>query len=111
MTLYNRLIALSMLFLLGSFSSLAQDDEDQTLDTEVVNVVRPYTPSLSDAFKIKQTPEINDSITSQKQDVTYGIYSVPVASTFTPAKGTAVGVEKAERAPLYDNYATLGLGS
>ena len=111
MNIFNRLLALSICLLIAHTGYAQEDEEDKTLDTEVVNIVRPYTPSLSDAFKIKQTPVINDSVTSQKQDVTYGIFSVPVASTFTPAKGTAVGVEKAARAPLYDNYATLGFGN
>ena len=112
MNIFNRLFTLSLCLFLGSIPVFAQDEEeDKTLDTEVVNIVRPYSPSLSDAFKIKQTPIINDSVTSQKQDVTYGIFSVPVASTFTPAKGTAVGVEKAAAAPLYDNYVTLGFGN
>ena len=41
----------------------------------------------------------------------YQIFSVPVASTFTPAKGKAATVEKAKPIKLYDNYATLGFGN
>ena len=34
-----------------------------------------------------------------------------MASTFTPAKGKAEGLEKAKPVKLYDNYATLGVGT
>ena len=90
--------------------AVAQEDE-QDLGTEVVNVVKPYTPTISDAFKVKATPVLNDSVNTSKKKVTYGIFSVPVASTFTPAKGKAANVKKAKKIKLYDNYATLGFGS
>lgn len=101
----------TIVFLLVTFfaqAGLAQEDD---LDTEVVNVVKPYTPTISDAFKVKATPQLNDSITTTKKNVTYSIFSAPVASTFTPAKGKAATVKKAKKVKLYDNYATLGFGS
>ncbi|RMA56724.1 TonB-dependent receptor [Ulvibacter antarcticus] len=95
--------------LLFSFSLSAQEGDD--LGTEVVNIVKPYTPTISDAFKVKETPALNDSITTVKKDVQYSIFSVPVASTFTPAKGKAATVEKTKPIKLYDNYASLGFGN
>ena len=77
----------------------------------MVNVVKSYSPTISDAFKVKATPQLNDSITTAKKTVTYSIFSVPVASTFTPAKGKAAGIKKAPKAKYYDNYATLGGGN
>lgn len=94
----------------GNLALLAQE-ENQDLGTEVVNVVKPYSPTISDAFKVKETPSLNDSVTTQKKPVKYSIFSVPVASTFTPAKGTAADVEKSKRLALYDNYVTLGFGN
>lgn len=83
----------------------------QEIKSDSIVVVKPYTPSISDAFKIKEEPAITDSIDMDKKNVEYSIFSVPVASTFSPAKGRAAGVER-ERAPkLYDNYITLGFGS
>lgn len=96
------------LALLGSWVTLAQEDD---LGTEVVNIVKPYTPTISDAFKVKETPMLNDSTTSPKKEVRYEIFSVPVASTFTPAKGKAETIEKVKPIKLYDNYATLGFGT
>ncbi|MAN59141.1 MAG: TonB-dependent receptor [Flavobacteriaceae bacterium] len=94
---------------LFSLSAIAQEEDG--LGTEVVNIVKPYTPTISDAFKVKQTPVLNDSVTTQKKEVTYEIFSVPVASTFTPAKGKAETVERAKPEKVFDNYATLGFGN
>jgi len=107
-TLYNiGLVAVAMLFV----QVITAQEEESTIGTEVVNVVKAYTPTISDAFKVKATPVINDSITTAKKKVTYSIFSVPVASTFTPAKGKAAVVKKAKKEKLYDNYATIGFGS
>ena len=94
--------------------SYAQDERQQTndtIDTQVVNVVKPYTPTISDAFKVKETPTIDDETTATKKEVKYNIFSIPVASTFTPAKGKAATVNKEKPVKLYDNYASVGFGS
>ncbi len=101
---------LLMTFLTVVAGKIYAQDKDN-LGTEVVNVVKPYTPSIGDAFKVKATPKLGDSTNTAKKKVTYGIFSVPVASTFTPAKGEAAQVKKAKRVKLYDNYATLGFGT
>ncbi|MCF6307109.1 MAG: TonB-dependent receptor [Flavobacteriaceae bacterium] len=101
----------SVVILLFLASITLQAQENENLGTEVVNIVKPYSPTLSDAFKIKETPVINDSLNTDKKEVKYTIFSVPVASTFTPAKGKATAVEKAKNTHLYDNYATLGAGN
>ncbi|MFI8380264.1 TonB-dependent receptor [Leeuwenhoekiella sp. NPDC079379] len=92
-------------------ASFAQAQDKDNLGTEVVNVVKPYTPEIGDAFKVKATPALNDSVNTAKKKVTYGIFSVPVASTFAPAKGKAAAVKKAKPVKLYDNYVTLGFGT
>ncbi len=91
--------------------SLAQERETDSIDAGTVNVVKPYTPKISDAFKIKETPSLNDSTTAKKKDIKYNIFSIPVASTFTPAKGKAATVDKEKVMKLYDNYASLGVGT
>ncbi len=90
---------------------IAQERKKDTIDDQVVNVVKPYTPTISDAFKIKDTPKLNDSNMVKKKQVKYNIFSIPVASTFTPAKGKAANVDKAKPVYLYDNYASLGVGT
>ena len=85
--------------------------KDENIGSEVVNIVKPYTPTISDAFKVKETPAIEDEDNTQKETITYNIFSFPVASTFTPAKGKAADVDKVEKVKLYNNYATLGFGN
>lgn len=99
------------LFLFTFFVSGFIFAQDRPLGGETVIVVKPYTPSVNDAFKIKETPSINDSVSLEKKPVKYSIFSVPVASTFTPSKGRATQVEKAKRVKLFNNYATLGFGT
>ncbi|MGV8815502.1 MAG: TonB-dependent receptor domain-containing protein [Gelidibacter sp.] len=92
-------------------ATFAQERTKDTLDTEVVNVVKAYTPTVADAFKIKEQPTLDDETTTTKKAIKYNIFSIPVASTFTPAKGKAATVNKAKAVKLYDNYASLGVGS
>ena len=88
----------------------AQERTKDTIDDQTVNVIKPYSPTISDAFKIKDKPSIEDANTINKKEVKYNIFSIPVASTFTPAKGRVANVEKTKPVKLYDNYASLGFG-
>jgi outer membrane receptor protein involved in Fe transport len=60
---------------------------------------------------VKETPTLDDSTTATKKEVKYNIFSIPVASTFTPAKGKAASVDKEKEPKLYDNYASVGFGT
>ncbi|MFD1016609.1 TonB-dependent receptor [Winogradskyella rapida] len=91
--------------------SFAQERSKDTLGEQTVNVIRPYTPTISDAFKVKDRPMLNDGDVVEKKAIKYNIFSIPVASTFTPAKGKAATVDKAKAIKLYDNYASLGVGT
>ena len=105
----SRRVGLGILLLLFFQFSFAQKKEQ--IGTETVNVVKPYTPKISDAFKPKEIPELDEEETAQKEKIKYTIFSFPVASTFTPSKGKAEGVEKEKQALLYKNYATFGVGN
>ncbi|TYB76873.1 TonB-dependent receptor [Bizionia myxarmorum] len=104
-------IIFASLFTLSSIASFAQVRDKDTLDTNVINVVKPYTPSISDAFKVKETPSLDDDVTATKKPIEYNIFSIPVASTFTPAKGKAAVLDKQKPPKFYNNYASLGFGS
>lgn len=105
----KRTYIFSLLFLSLCGAVIAQEKDN--IGTETVTVVKPYSPTVSDAFKIKSSPSLNDSIVLQKKKINYSIFSVPVASTFTPAKGKASGVEKTPPPTLYNSYASVGLGN
>jgi hypothetical protein len=101
--------ALGILCFFVSQFSIAQKKEQ--IGTETVNVVKPYTPKIADAFKVKEIPELDEEETAKKEKIKYTIFSFPVASTFTPSKGKAEGVEKEKQAHLFKNYATFGVGN
>ncbi|WP_293301978.1 TonB-dependent receptor [Allomuricauda sp.] len=105
----KRTYIFSLIFLSLYGIVVAQETDD--IGTETVTVVKPYSPTVSDAFKIKSAPNLNDSIVLQKKKIDYSIFSVPVASTFTPAKGKASGVERTPPPTLYNSYASVGLGN
>ena len=77
---------LSLLFILAAVlygqKIKAQNPKTRSLDsidTQVVTIVKPYTPKISDAFKLKKAPSIMISEDSQKS-IKYTIYAIPVAA-------------------------------
>jgi len=45
--------------------------KDENIGSEVVNIVKPYTPTISDAFKVKETPVLEDEEEQKKR--TYSV--------------------------------------
>jgi len=111
--MYKHILILFVSVFCFGLSGFSQEDpdEEENLGTETVTVTKAYTPTISDAFKIKSLPDMNDSIVLQKKKVDYNIFSVPVASTFTPAKGKAATVKKTPPPILYNSYASVGAGN
>jgi len=107
----KNIVIVSILFSVTQTIAQERRQTKDTINTEVVNVVKPYTPKISDAFKVREIPSIDDSETATKKVIKYNIFSIPVASTFTPAKGKAADVDKAKKIKLYDNYASVGFGT
>jgi hypothetical protein len=70
-----------VIILIASHLSFAQK-KDENIGTEVVNVVKPYTPTISDAFKVKEIPALEDADNTKKEEIKYNFFSFPVASTF-----------------------------
>ena len=103
--------SLATVLLVAGFQQLSAQKKDDNIGTEVVNVVKPYSPTISDAFKVKETPSFEDEETSNKENIQYNIFSFPVASTFTPSKGRAANVEKSEQEKIFSNYVTLAAGN
>ena len=94
-----------------SFSLFSQEVKKDTIDTEEINIIKAYTPKIKDAFKVKKEPQAGDDEINNKKSVEYSINSVPVASTFTPAKGKAKGVARKTKEHVYDNFASVGFGN
>ena len=93
----------------------AQEEEQkkkkENLGTEVVNIVQSYKPSISKSNKQSFRPDVSDIQDAERKTVDYTIFSVPVASTFQPQKGTAANLKRARKPKYFNNYARLGFGN
>ena len=100
---------------LCTFSTLVfsqnNNQAKDTLKTTVINVVTSYTPTISDAFKIKKNPKIQLGAKIKKKQLKYQIFSAPVASTFIPKSGVAKGINMGVKERLYQNYLAAGFGN
>ena len=92
-----------------SFSLSAQTEKD-SINTEIINVVSSYKPTISDAFKSKDQPVIERSDT-EKQQLEYHIVSKPIRSVFKPNPGGYRSAKLENKANRYNNYLKLGLGN
>ena len=86
-------------------------EEKEDIGTQEVTVIKSYTPSLQDVFKLRNSPETLDSIVAPKKAVEYSIFSVPVASTFIPSKGTARKLIPKKQKPQFNSGGSLGFGN
>ena len=65
----NKRIFIPLVFVICFINNGFAQEEEDTIGTEVVNVVKPYTPTISDAFKVKEMPVLNDSVSNTKKEV------------------------------------------
>jgi len=99
------------IIVISTFQFGFSQKKDENIGSEVVNIVKPYTPTISDAFKIKQTPAVEQEIVEPKIPIKFQIFSFPVASTFIPSKGKAAEVDKEILEKGFSNYVSLGAGN
>ena len=89
----------------------SQGEEKDNLGTQQVTVTKSYSPSLSNVFKIRSKPEVNDSLSKKKLGVNYTFLSLPVISTFVPNKASPLKLQKQEATFFYNSYVSGGLGN
>ncbi|MDD3721778.1 MAG: TonB-dependent receptor [Lutibacter sp.] len=108
----NKLLITSFFILVTSVSFSQITKKKDTLKIEEITVEKPYAPTISDAFKVRSNPSIeNETNNLAKEKVSYTIFSIPVASTFTPSKGKAQSIVRAPKERLYENYISAGYGN
>ncbi len=98
-------------FLLFSiFAGISAVVAAQTPIKKEVEVVKPYQPIISDAYKINVLPKISDSVII-KPNFEYGITSTRVETGFdvTPIGAAKMGSPVLSK--LYKTYFKLGLGN
>lgn len=107
---------LVLILLISTLNAFAQKKSKKPVKNkdsivEVINVVTSYTPTISDAFKVKKNPRIVISRNTKKKKLNYTIFSAPVASTFVPKSGVVKGIDVGKKERLFDNYLALGFGN
>jgi len=88
-----------------------QNKENETIGVQEVLVVKSYTPSLSDAFKINSSPKLPDSIVSKKSELKYQFKEVLVVSTFQPIKATPLKLKQKKPAPPQNSLFSGAMGN
>ncbi len=96
-------------FLLLVFASSLSAFGQQTLEREVV-VVRPYQPTVGDATKISELPEIKDTVEAPP-DIDYSIYPMPLDIDFELEPITAARLEHDPLPELRNSHIKLGFGT
>lgn len=105
------LMGLGMLCMTTWSMYAQEEDKKGNLGTEVVNIVQSYKPSISKSNKQTQRPDVSNIQDAGRKSVDYSIFSVPVASTFQPEKGSVANLKRARKPKYFNNYARLGFGN
>ena len=105
------LMGLGMLCMATWSMQAQEEDKKGNLGTEVVNIVQSYKPSISKSNKQSMRPDVSNIQDAERKSVDYSIFSVPVASTFQPEKGSAANLKRARKPKYFNNYARLGFGN
>lgn len=102
--------SLYILFIFLLINGLTSSLSAQTPIRKEVEVVKPYQPVISDAFKLNVLPKISDSVII-KPNFEYGINSAKVETGFdvTPIGAAKMGSPVLSK--LYKTYFKLGLGN
>ena len=103
---------LSSLLIFGFLSlTLHAQEKEEDLKTQEVLVVKSYTPSLSNAFKISEGPKIPDSLQTEPKVLDFKIQPVSVVSTFEPNKASPLKLKKRSSSTPFNTFFSGGLGS
>lgn len=97
--------------LLGTFYLAAQEEDTDDLGTQEVTVIKSYSPSLKNVFKIRMQPSIDDSLIQKKQKIEYSFESIPVVSTFVPNKASPLKLQRQESTFYHNSYFSGGFGN
>ncbi len=101
-------ISLVLVFVLSTQVVLAQRDSTQL--KKEVEVVKAYQPSISDAYKINDIPQIKQE-EGQKPTFDYRINSQPVFSTFNIEPVQAAEMTAEPKAEMGKGLLKLGVGN
>ncbi len=75
-----------------------------------VKVVREYTPTVSDAYKVNYMPEVDDSITT-RPTFNYRILSTSIITDYQPSLITPAKIQTSREQRLLKSYVKGGVGN
>ena len=106
-------VILASFFSIIASPILAQEKsgEEESIGVQEVTVVKSYSPSLSNVSKISANPVVEDSLSNSKRKLQYQIISVPVLSTFSPNKATAVKLQQKKNPAPFNTLLSMGAGN
>jgi hypothetical protein len=107
-TIKNSSLILTVSFLLF-FIQIKLFGQDDKLNKEV-QVVRPYEPAISDAFKINLLPKIEDTL-KLTPNLTYTILQRPISTNYIITPITPAKMMQETMSDLSSSYIKLGMGS
>ena len=108
---YNRIFIGFWMLILAIKCVWAQEEENDDLGTQEVTVVKSFSPSLKNVFKIRTNPKVEDSLIQKKIEVNYTFEPIPVVSTFVPNKASPLKLQRQESSFYHNSYASGGLGN
>ena len=94
---HNKIFIGLWLMLYGSFFALAQEQEPDDLGTQEVTVVKSYSPSLKNVFKIRTNPSIDDSLIQKKTKVGVHIRTHSRCINLCPQQGQPLKIATPRR--------------
>lgn len=97
--------------LLGTFYLTAQEEDTDDLGIQEVTVIKSYSPSLKNVFKIRMQPYVDDSLIQKKQKIEYTFEPIPVVSTFIPNKASPLKLQRQESTFYHNSYFSGGFGN
>ncbi len=99
--------ALTLLIgLVGSFSLIAQD----TLQGGSILIFKDYEPTISDAKKYKNSPNISDTVDIKMGEMKYNVLPKSVETNFKPNPLKAAKLKGEPLDKLYNGLAKFGVG-
>jgi len=102
-----RIITIIVSFTIIAFTASAQEKKEISKD---VKVVKAYTPSLSDAFKVNRMPVLKDSV-GLKPKFNYSILSKAMITGYSIEPITPARLAKGRQEKLKTSYLKAGFGN
>jgi len=101
----------NILLLLVVFLTFQLYAQKEYIGTQQVLIIKSYTPSLSNSFKINSSPQIPDSLKLKNKILEFKIISVPALSTFVPNKATPLKLKKRSSETPFNTVFNGGFGT